>query len=365
MKSLICFFVLGLTSLLPGWGQTPPQQDSGQPASAGPVVQSNPFPIEIAGYLSFRSLKDDDLQQGAVYRDYSGSLFLSKTVGRWRFHAELNAGNAPEFDSDGIHLFRRWGDFSAKLDSGFVNYTASDSLQFEAGFLFIPTYWREHRYQSTTLTVDDPLIDQSIFPTAFKGGMVHGDRYFGEGGISYMVYGGVDQESEFQTGGQALKTEGARAAGSKLIVHMPSRQFFDTFDIGLHALRRFSSGHDHDDIYGAELIARKQRVEVLAEFAHDSLDIVGGSRGYIRQGYYIQPSYRLTKRLFAVVRYDRIDHDSRFADESSQSRQSAGLTFRPIPALSLKLAVERYEPQAGQRASYGITTGLVFFLHKP
>src|ERR1700727_1639009 len=85
MKSLISFFVLGLTSLLPGWGQSPPEQDRGQPASAGAVVQSNPFPIEIAGYLSFRSLKDDDLQQGAVYRDYSGSLFLSKTVGRWRF----------------------------------------------------------------------------------------------------------------------------------------------------------------------------------------------------------------------------------------------------------------------------------------
>jgi len=364
MKSLISFFVLGLTSLLPGWGQAPPDQDSGQPTSAGPALQSNPFPIEIAGYLSFRTLRDADLQQGAIYRDYSGSLFLSKTVGRWRFHAELNAGNAAEYDSDGIHLLHRWGDLSVKLDNGFVNYTASDSLQFEAGFLFIPTYWREHRYESTTLTVDDPLIDQNVFPTAFKGGMVHGDRYFGEGGITYMLYGGVDQENELQPGGQALKTDEARAVGSKLILHLPSRQFFDTFDIGLHALRRYTSV-DRDDIYGSELIARKQRVELLAEFAHDSMDIVQGSRGYIRQGFYIQPSYRLTKKLFAVVRYDRIDHDSRFADESSQSRQSAGLTFRPIPALSLKLEGDRYQTQTGQRGSYGITTGMVFFFHKP
>ena len=152
--------------------------------------------------------------------------------------------------------------------------------------------------------------------------------------------------------------------GGKLIVHLPSGQFFDTLDIGLHALRRYTSS-DRDDAYGTELIARKQRVEILAEFAHDSLDIVRGSRGYIRQGFYIQPSYRITKKLFAVVRYDHIDHDSRFANESSQSRQSAGLTFRPIPALSLKLEGDRYQTQAGQRAFYGISTGMVFFFHKP
>jgi hypothetical protein len=349
--------------LAPGWAQAPPEQGSTSQAAAEPTIPSSQFPIEIAGYFSFQTLKNDDLAQPFSYRDYSGSLFLSKTWGRWRFHAELNADKAPGSDVDGIHLFRRSGGPSLDLDSGFVNYTVSDSLQIEAGFLFIPTYWREHRYQSTTLTVDDPLIDQSVFPTGFKGGMVHGDRYFGQGGITYMVYGGVDQEKEFLATEQAVDTQGA-TVGGKLIVHLPSGQFFDTLDIGLHALRRYTSS-DRDDAYGTELIARKQRVEILAEFAHDSLDIVRGSRGYIRQGFYIQPSYRITKKLFAVVRYDRIDHDSRFANESSQSRQSAGLTFRPIPSLSLKLEGDRYQTQAGQRAFYGISTGMVFFFHKP
>jgi hypothetical protein len=365
MKSLISICAFSLICVVPGWAQATPGQDSGQSAPAGQAIQTNLFPVEVAGYLSFRSLRDDDLQQDRVYREYAGSLFLSKTLDRWRFHAEFNASSAPGYDGNGIFLIPQRPSFGIKLDSAFVNYTFSDSLQIEAGYLFIPTYWREHRYQSTTLTVDDPLIDENVFPTAFKGGMVHGDRYFGEGGISYMVYGGVDQEAEFQSGGQALKTEGARAVGGKLIGHLPSREFFDTFDVGLHALRRYAGENDRDDIYGAELIARKQRVEVLAEFAHDSLDIFRGSRAYIRQGFYIQPSYRLTKKLFAVVRSDRVNHDSRFADESSQSRNSAGLTFRPVPALSLKLEVDRYQAQTGQRASYGITTGLVFFFHKP
>jgi hypothetical protein len=69
--------------------------------------------------------------------------------------------------------------------------------------------------------------------------------------------------------------------------------------------------------------------------------------------------------LFAVTRYDRLNRDSRFANESSQAKQSAGLTFRPIPTLSLKLEADRYQPQTGQRAYYGFTTGLVFFFHIP
>jgi hypothetical protein len=365
MKRLVALCALGLIRLAPGWAQTVPDQNSGPGAPPGPAMQGNPFPIEIAGYLSVRLLRDDDLSQSRSYRDYSASLFLSKTLGRWRFHAELNAGNAPEYDSDGIHLIPRRGDLSVKLDSGFVNYTASDSLQVEAGFLFIPTYWREHRYQSTVLTVDDPLIDQTVFPTAFKGGMVHGDRYFRGGGISYMAYGGVDQQTEFQNGGATLATEGARALGGKVVVHMPSEQFFDTFDIAFHALRRYPKDGDRDSLYGTELVVRKQRVELLAEFAHDSLDIHQGSRLYIREGFYLQPSYRLTKRLFAVSRYDRLNRDSRFADESSQARQSAGLTFRPVPTLSLKLEADRYQTRTGQHAYYGFTTGLVYFFHKP
>jgi hypothetical protein len=31
------------------------------------------------------------------------------------------------------------------------------------------------------------LIDQNIFPTALKGGALYGDKYWGSGGVSYMV----------------------------------------------------------------------------------------------------------------------------------------------------------------------------------
>jgi hypothetical protein len=70
--------------------------------------------------------------------------------------------------------------------------------------------------------------------------------------------------------------------------------------------------------------------------------------------------------VFAVARYDCLDRDSRFADQNDLTRQSAGLTYRPIPAVSLKVEVDRYEPQ-GERipAYYGVTTAAVWFSHLP
>jgi hypothetical protein len=188
------------------------------------------------------------------YRSYSASVFLSKTVGRWRFHSEFNADTAPEYESDGIHLFPRRPSLSVKLDSGFVNYNARDWLQIQAGLLFIPTYWRMHRYQSTTLTVDEPLIDQNIFPTALKGGALYGDKYWADGGVSYIVYGGVDQQSQFLESSQVVGTERARATGGKVTLHMANRGFFTTFDIAVQRLHRVGNDDGKpDDIYGTEL----------------------------------------------------------------------------------------------------------------
>src|ERR1700730_440940 len=171
----------------------PAAQEPEHPAAATVV----PFPLDIAGYLAIRNIGSDDLVDHVSFREYSGSMFLSKTIGRWLFHSEINAHTAPEWDSEDIHPFPRASNLSVKLETASVNYNWRDWLQVQAGFLFVPTYWRTHRYQSVTLNVDEPLIDQAVFPTAFKGVMIHGDKYREESGISYSFYGGATQQAAF------------------------------------------------------------------------------------------------------------------------------------------------------------------------
>jgi hypothetical protein len=363
-------FGLCLALSLAGRAQPPPPAADAPLPNLPPPKEANVsrgFPLEVAGYINFRYVNDDALQEHDFFREYSASLFLSKTVGRWRIHSEFNADTAAEYDSDGIHLFPKRPSLSVKLDSTFVNYNLRDWFQVQTGFLFIPTYWRTHRYQSTTLTVDEPLMDQVVFPTALKGGALYGDKYWGDGGVSYIAYGGVDQQSQLIENIQAIQTERAQVVGGKLTFHVPTRRFFSTFDVAAHRLHRgVGSDNKPDEIYGVELHVGKGQFEVLGEFAHASMDIGKGDRSYIRQGYYIQPSYRITQQLFAVFRYNNLNRDSRYADQSRLATQSAGLTYRPIPSVSLKIEGDRYEPQGARAgAYYGVTTSAVWFFHLP
>jgi hypothetical protein len=362
--------VMFLAMSVIGWAQDGPSVPGDGAALKGPTppeaTTGRSFPVDVAGYVSFRYFNDDAFNEHHFYRDYSASLFLSKSVGRWRFHSELNADTAPEYTAEGIPLLPERPSLSVKLDSAFVNYNWRDGLQFQGGLLFIPTYWRTHRYQSTTLTVDEPLIDQTVFPTALRGGALYGEKFWGDGGVSYIVYAGIDQQAQFIEGTQSILNEQARVAGGKLTVHLPTRQFLTTFDIAIHRLQRITSDGLPDELYAAELHLGKNRLEVLGEFEHASLDLVHGVRTFMRQGYYVQPSWRLNPRLFAVARYDRLDRDSRYADQSSLTRQSMGLTFHPIPAISLKIEADRYEPEGGLiPAYYGVTAAAVWFFHRP
>ena len=323
------------------------------------------FPVDVAGYLSFRTLNNHAFHKHESYREYAGSLFLSKKAGRWLFHSEFNANSARGFDTDGIPIAPRIPHLSIKLQNAFVNYNWHDWLQVEAGFLLVPTYWRTHRYQSTNLTVDEPLIDQTVFPAVIKGMMLHGDKYFEEGGISYRIYGGVSQEREvFDPESTNTAIDRARAVGGKLVGHVPSRHFLNALDIGYHRLeQRFRNRDERLD--GVELRIEKDRVKLLGEFAHMSAVPSRGAR-FFRQGYYFQPSYRVARQVFAVGQYGWLNSDSRIPRRSGLARQSAGLTYRPQPSLSLKIECDRYQAERGrQRAYYGVTVGAVYFFHVP
>jgi hypothetical protein len=330
------------------------------------VAHVSSFPLDVAGYFAARNVADDDLTERTFNREYSGSVFVSKTVGRWLFHAEVNGTSDPEWDSEGIHIFPATNNLSVKLETASANFNWRDWLQVQGGFLFVPTYWRTHRYQSTTLTVDEPLIDQAIFPTAFKGVMIHGDHYLDEGGISYQFYGGWAQQADFEDGVVETDLTRSRAVGGKAVWHIPSHQLFRTLDVGFQSHYALNSDTSRTEVYGGELNLETGPIQVLGEFAASSIGASPSQAGYSRQGYYLQPSYRLAPPLFLVARFERLDRDSRYPDVNRMGKQSLGVTYRPVPAVSLKLEVDRIEPERGVLPNYyGVGAALVYFFRVP
>jgi hypothetical protein len=343
----------------------PPRPAPQEPAP-GTADKVAPLPLDVAGYLAARNLASDDLADRNTFREYTGSVFLSKTIGRWLLHSEINANTAPEWDSEGVHLFPRTSHLSVKLETASVNFNWRDWLQLQSGFLFVPTYWRTHRYQSTTLTVDEPLIDQAVFPTAFTGAMIHGDKYLDEGGISYQFYGGYAQQANFEDAVVAAELTRSRAVGGKMVWHVPGRHRFNTLDVGFQAHRALNSDGSRTQIYGAELNLETGPIQLLGEFQDASTGASPSQASYDRHGYYLQPSYRIAPPLFVVARYERLDRDSRDPDVSRMAKQSLGVTYRPVPAVSIKLEADRFEPQRGRVPPYyGVGAGLVYFFRIP
>lgn len=358
LRNLFCCLAIAVLLLARNLGA---QQTQNSEAAENVTGDSSPRLqlsriLDISGYLSFRSLTDDDGYDQRHYREYAGSVFLSKSAGPWKVHSEFNLNNAPASDSDGVRLLRHSEHAVIDLDTAWVSYSARDWLQIQSGFVFVPTWWRTHRYQSTTLTPDDPLIDQAIFPPAIIGGLVQGDKYWEGGGISYVVYGGRTQENDPDAATEAVVR--ARALGGKLVWHVPAGQSFQTLDIGVHHLRERDDTGLREDATGLELLADKGRFSFRGEYAYGRARFPG-RQGYFRRGYYAQPSWAIRPRLHLVVRLDSLEQDSRF--HRVITRDSAGLTWRPVPALSAKVSLDRHQPDTRGPAHYGFSAGLVYF----
>src|ERR1035437_2866555 len=145
----IRLIVFSSITWISAWGQVnslPPMSDAAGAAQTDTNDTGHLFPLDLAGYGSFQYLAAPG--QFDAHSEFSGSIFVSKSLKRFRCHSEFNITNAGQYDSEGIHLVRLGPDWKLKLDSATLTYTVRDWLQVAAGFEFVPTYWRTHRYKS-------------------------------------------------------------------------------------------------------------------------------------------------------------------------------------------------------------------------
>jgi hypothetical protein len=313
-------------------------------------------PFDLSGYFSSRYVYDSRSSSLGSYQWHTASFFFSKTFGKWRFHSQVEFDYLPELHASGLPEAPAHG--LVELEDAWVNYRHRDWLNGKAGLIFTPTYWRVHNYPSTTLTVLHPLIDEQIFPANIIGGMLHGSKYFGDGGFDYTLYAGNGRS--FDT--DPTETGGRHAVGGTFLLHVPTRHVFETFDLGVQRYGdRFLEG-DRQRIYGFESKIEKGRMGFLGEFGHANVVQGGGERRYFREGYYLQPWFHIAPKIHLVYRYDRLNFDSRSPHESVVERHTAGATYRPVPVISFKLELHRYQANESVRRPHtGLAAGVAFF----
>lgn len=332
----------------------PPPPPAAEAGEALPEPEAPP-PMDLSGYYSFRYFNDTRPAQPGAFQAHVASLFFGKKMGRWRFFSEVEFEYAPAFEGNGLSLSPQRGE--VVLETVWLNYGRHDWLNARAGLLLVPTYWRIHHYPSTTLTVQNPLIDQAIFPGDIVGAMVHGSRYFADGGLDYTWYAGNGR------GPNPGRTDADdhKATGGNFVVHVPTRHFFQTFDLGVQWYSDKLSGEEREGIYGFESKIEKGPLGFLGEFAHANIGAAHRSRKLFREGYYLQPWWRVGRRTHLVYRYDLLNFDSRTVHSTDFHRHTVGVNFRPVPTVSLKLEFNRYRPEGGPGGYRGVAAGLAFF----
>jgi len=275
--------------------------------------------LKLNGYFEMAYATDNKAQSPGYFRQHHFSMFFSREWDHWRLFTEVEYEDGATLDGDGSTPVTGAGKIN--LERGWLDYQRSTAFKLRMGKFLLPHYWNVHHYPNTALTSQLPLMVRKLFPADGTGIMAHGERYRGNLGTTYNVYisngsspkpsGGDDNENKASGGHLSLR----------LADLLPR---FDRLDLGasFHNERSPSQGGSMD-VIGADLQINVGRFEVLAEYANRADSSTEGA--------YLQPSFRVTSKLFGVYRYDWYDDGI-----DPQCRHTLGVAWRPMPNLALK-----------------------------
>ncbi len=275
----------------------------------------------LSGYYDFEYLNDDRTDSPGEFRQHHLSLHVTKEWADYRMFAEAEFEFGAKFEGDGgLALEEARGEI--KLEQAWGEYIMSDALVLRGGLMLTPGYWNVNHYPTVVLSTRRPLMVRRVFREAITGIMGYGTWYWGDFGLTYNAYVG-NGESDIFT--KHDDNEG-KAVGGRVTFHVPSGGRLDKFDLGLSGYHESPTGTERTQTWGFDARIRKDRFELLTEFARRESD---GDR----TGLYFQPSYRFSDKWAMFYRYDLLDDD----ETGEQQEHTLGVNYRPIPEVSFKL----------------------------
>ena len=300
---------------------------------------------ELSGYYDFEYFNGNSDGDPSHFNQHHVSLFVTHTWTSWRFFAELEWENGAAHEAPGSNE-KSYGAIVA--ESAWVEYLHADWLNARAGKFLLPQYWNVNHYPNVVLSTERPLLVQGVYPGDGTGLLVYGTAYAHDVGATYNLYvtNGEDQINSDDNHGKAV--------GAHLTFHLASLvDAFSRLDLGLSGYHENSPVHGgSDDIYGLDAQINSGRFELLAEFASETED------GHCNEGLYVQPAVRVYKEVRLFYRYGYLD-----AADRKQTRQTAGINFRPMANVSLKLEVNDNEVDDGATTEswQGMATSIAIF----
>lgn len=330
MCRLQAFLTLALAAI--GLFAAPPAsaQSSSPPPDAYTLGGGLPLGssgVRLGGYITVDFENPSDDLATLTFDD--ASLFVFGDLGsRVRFFMEAEATQFWQIDSTGRVDAANNGD----LERLYVDYLHSDAFMVRTGKFLTPVgSWNEIHPDPLTWTVSRPVASFATFPTFTTGVQAFGTWAGNDRDVDYNVFVQHNPSLDRSTGDR--KTE--QMIGGRLRLRQGA------WEIGVPAVRyvEYETG-DVVTFSGADLLARAGRLEVRGEATAGRVRVSDGSRR-IEYAEYLQGLVALTDQLFVVGRQEH----AHSRDDLTYTAASAGLLFRPLPAMSIKL---EFQAQSGR-----------------
>lgn len=308
---------IGLSAARPAEAQSPsPPPDRYTLGGGLPLGASG---VRLGGYLTV-DFENPAAERATLTFD-DASLFVFGDLGsRVRFFMEAEATQFWQIDSAGRVAAANNGD----LERLYVDYLHSDAFMVRTGKFLTPVgTWNEIHPDPLTWTVSRPVASFATFPTFTTGVQAFGTWTGTTRDVDYNVFvqrnpaldrSTGERHTEQMVGGRVRLRRGAWEVGVPAVRYVE----YETADVVTFS--------------GADLVARTGRLEVRGEVTAGRVRSTGGNT---RAEYaeYLQGMVALTDRLFVVGRQER----AHSRDDLTYTAGSAGLLFRPLPAMSIKL----------------------------
>lgn len=297
----------------------------------GSVAHASP---DLSGYFdtSLIAVKNKE----TIYRQQHLNLMLQHTQGIFKFMSEIEFEDATDIDygdngpfdhSTGAESAR--GRVFAERAYGEMNFSKQFNLR--VGQQLHTSYYYLNHYPSLTTNYTDPLMKKMIFNWNMRGMLAFGEW----NGLYYDAWtarGPVAKSGDIAN--KNLDNESGQDYGGKIgyTFNIPMGEF----SLNLMAAKYSrESGVKADKSSGIELHGNVGKFSLLAEYGKRKQE----DSSKTANAYYAIGSYSLDLgdhgELLPFFMYDnyRGDHDGTML---SQSRYALGLTYRPIPTISVK-----------------------------
>ena len=301
--------------------------------------------VKINGYYDFEWYNDDKKSSPSSFRQHHLSFFFDKKIESWHFFSELEFEFAFDVEGNGGTVT---GSGESKIETAWLEYNYSDLLNIRAGKLLMPQYWTANHYPSQTLSTSTPLLVKRVIPFDTTGVSAYGTHYWENAwGASYNVFvGNGEAASRSETDANEDKV-----FGGKWTVHIP---LFDRFDVATSSYIGANADDKSEWMWGGETQINIKNFELLTEVAHNN------NEGQF--GYYVQPGYRFLPKWTTFYRLDSRDDNNKIDGANDAMRNTIGIRYQPLPAISLKAELFRHIPDDEIRERYnGVLSSVVIF----